>query len=115
MSIIGMLLVLAVAAFFVTVFLKLSPYYFEYYTVRSVMDNLAEDPAAQNMSRRTVLTTVDKRLYTNYVERVTKDHFSFKPLSRGYELRLNYEVREHLFANVEVVLSFAHQVAFAGE
>ena len=106
----GILFGLALAALLGTAVIKLAPHYMTYLTVKSVMNDVAEDPDSADRGRRGVLDLVDKRLYINGVASLPKGAFSVTPQKRGKELGVDYEVREHLFGNLDAVLTFAHTV-----
>lgn len=109
-SAVGLLFALLLGAFLLTVSLKLGPHYFEYFTIKSAMEKLNREPEFAAMGKQTAINQVEKDLYINNVRDVTSSDFGYKRISNGYELSVDYEVREHLFANVEAVLTFAHQV-----
>jgi hypothetical protein len=109
-SLSGILLGLVLAALLGTVAIKLAPHYMTFLTVKSVMNDIEEDPETAGLGRKAVLDLVNKRLYINGVSSVSTDVFTFTPQQRGKELGVQYEVREHLFGNLDALLTFAHKV-----
>lgn len=88
---------------------KLGPYYLQFWTVRTVMEDTARDPEAATMGRQAIIQTLERKLYINEVRTVKNDCFSFEKTDNGRILGVHYEVREHLFANLDAVLTFDHQ------
>jgi len=101
---------LCLAVFVVTVAAKLGPHYMEFLTIRSVMQELQEDPALSDVGKSNVLATVGKRLYINNVKSVATKDFHYKPTKNGYTLSVDYKEQEHLFGNLDVVMTFSHEV-----
>ncbi len=92
--------------------LKLGPHYLQFWTVRTVMDDTARDPDAATMGRQAIIQTLEKKLYINEVRSVKNESFSFEKTDTGRILGVHYEIREHLFANLDAVLTFDHQTLF---
>lgn len=106
----GVLFGLALLGFAVTLIVKLGPHYMEFATVKSSMQRVSENTEVVQRGRRAVLERLSNALYINNVDSVTPQDFTFDRITGGYELGVSYEAREHLFANVDVVLVFAHSV-----
>lgn len=106
----GMLFFLALAIFFVTVALKLGPHYMEYLEVRSVMRSLTEDSSLAEGGKSGIVKAIGNRLTINYIEGVDTKDFKIKRVKNGYQVGVKYDVREHLFANVDVLLTFQYEV-----
>lgn len=109
-GLVGMLFALVTAGFFATIGMKLGPRYMEFLTVKSVMKDVAEDPEQANAGKMSVFKTIENRLYINSVRSIDPNAFSYKKTSSGFRISVDYNVQEHLFANVDVVLNFAHEV-----
>lgn len=111
MSLLAMLFALVVAGFFLTVGLKLFPHYMDFLTVRSVMKDVAEDQTLVNGGKMSFHRTIQDRLYINSIRSIDPKVFSYRKTSDGYLIGVDYRVQEHLFANLDVILSFNHEVA----
>jgi len=109
-GLLALLFFLCLAIFVVTVAAKLGPHYMEFLTIRSVMQELKEDPSLSNMGKNSVLATVGKRLYINNVKSVATKDFAYRPTKNGYLLGVDYKEQEHLFGNLDVVMTFSHEV-----
>jgi hypothetical protein len=111
MGFLGLILVIGLAAFFGTILFKLGPLYLNFWTVRTVMEETAQQAASIEGGARGIQSSIDKRLYINAVEEVAAKDFQVKKIDTGrYQVNLDYEARVHLFFNVDAVASFSHQV-----
>lgn len=108
-SLIGVLMWVLLIGGAATVALKLGPYYLQFWTVRSVMDDTGRNPDIAGMGRQAIIQTLEKKLYINDVRSVKNENFSFEKTDTGRVLGVHYEVREHLFANLDAILTFDHQ------
>ena len=109
-GLVGILFALVMAGFLATILMKFGPHYIEFLTVKSVMKDVAEDREQANAGKMSVFKTIENRLFVNSVRGIEPKSFSYKKTSRGHRLGVDYQVQEHLFANVDVVLSFSHEV-----
>lgn len=105
----GLLVLLVVLGSLFMVGLRLAPHYYEYYLVKSAMERVREQPPTE-VNPRSLNDYLDNQIYIDNVRGVKIDAIKIRPLPEGYEVNLGYEVREHLFANVDAVLTFAHKV-----
>jgi len=106
----GLLFYLVLIMVGVTIVLKLGPHYIEYFEIRSVMRDLAKDPSLAGKDRHGLRRVLEDRLYMNYVEVINAKDFTYQKTDKGYRVRLKYEVKEHLFANVDALLTFSYEV-----
>lgn len=109
---IGILLVLGLAAFVVTVVLKLGPMYMNFWTLQTIMNKVASSPEAPEEGRQGIANLLSRNMDVNNVGHVGPKDFKIEKVDEGrYDLKLAYEQREHLFMNIDVVLKFEHEVA----
>ena len=106
LSLVGFLVVLAVVGFAAYVGMKLFPMYQEYYSVRSAMKGLANEPGVADMDPAKVQDLFFRRLYINYSENVKPQNVKFERTEGGWKMRVNYEVRRPLVGNLDVVGKF---------
>ena len=112
LSFFGWLLVIAAIASGVTLVLKLGPHYIDYYTIRSVMDGLPAD-RVHEMSRPEIREALQKRFKVNNIrDFAVADVITVERARDNTILDLAYERREHLFFNVDVVLTFSEQYRY---
>ena len=106
LSLVGFLVVLAVVGFAAYVGMKLFPMYQEYYSVRSAMKGLANEPGVADMDPAKIQDLFFRRLYINYSENVKPQNVKFERTEGGWKMRVNYEVRRPLVGNLDVVGRF---------
>jgi len=109
----SLITIIALAAFFGAILLKVGPLYMSFWTVRSIMEDTAEsyDPSKEGSSTRAILMSIEKRLDVNGVEHVKGSDFEIERTGeRRFKVILNYEQRVHLFFNIDVVAAFNHQI-----
>jgi len=112
LSFLGWLLVIAAIASGVTLVLKLGPHYIDYYTIRSVMQGLPAD-RVHEMSRPEIREALEKRFKVNNIRDFeVEDVVTVERQRDNTVLDLAYERREHLFFNVDVVLTFSEQYRY---
>lgn len=107
MTTIGMALVLAVAVFISTITIKLIPVYLEHFNVATALKGLAADPQVGGMTNREIHDGLSNRFSINDISdvdpkdvQVTRDEGHVKSMS------LDYEVRVHMFWNIDAVVHF---------
>jgi hypothetical protein len=111
-TLMGFVIVLAVAGIFAFVGMKLFPAYSEYYNVVSAMEQIAREPGSTRMSPAEILSSLEKRMYVNYVDEkfVNKRSFQIKRAGTGYTLTVKYERREPMVYNIDYVAKFERTV-----
>lgn len=111
-TLLGFVIVLAVAGIFAFVGMKLFPAYSEYYNVVSAMEQIAREPGSARWSPAEILTSLEKRMYVNYVDErfVNKRSFQIKRAGSGYTLSVKYERREPMVYNIDYVAKFERTV-----
>lgn len=103
---IGLVLVI----FFANLAIVMIPAYTSFWQVRSIMDGLAERPDVVSEGARGILRSIGSQLQVNGIRDLEAADFSLEPVAGGNQLALAYEVRKHLFFNVDVVMAFQHEV-----
>jgi hypothetical protein len=75
-------------------------------TVRDILQQIAEEVRGEDLDRAQVRERISKKLVINSVKGLKMQNVKVKGDDRGYVINANYEVRKHLFLNVDVVLVF---------
>lgn len=112
LTLIGFLIVLAVASFFIYCGMKLVPMYTEYYSVKQALKGIAEEPGVVNQEPSRIRDLFFRRLYINYSENVKPEHLKIERTDTGYRATVDYEVRRPLIYNLDVVGRFHAQQDF---
>ena len=110
MTAIGWLLVLGLIAFFTLITLRLVPAYLEFAKVTSVLESLQNEPGITRKTRGEIIQMITKRFDVNDVYQVDAKQVKIKKEKGVLTVSINYERREHLVGNVDVVTTFDKQV-----
>lgn len=112
MTMLGFLITLCVVIFFAYVGMKIVPMYIEFYSVKQALKGLAEDSSLAGASKDEIRKFYQRRLEMNYADHVKEmDALKFDSGEGGLKLVVDYERREPLLANLDVVGKFhAEQV-----
>lgn len=108
-TLIGFIIVLAIAGFFMFLGAKLFPMYSEFYAVKSAMNQVRLTPGSASMSPENVWNILDKNFAVGYVSSVKRQHMSLVR-KNGSFLRITYEVRRPLAYNLDIIAKFDHTV-----
>ena len=106
----AVLIVIVLVVFFVHVAIAMVPAYAGYWQVRSIMDRMPEKPKVIAKGPRSILQNLGTQLSINNVRNVSRSDFKLERAEDGLNLKLSYQVREQLIANVDVIMTFDHQV-----
>jgi hypothetical protein len=109
LSLIGFILVLALALFVSFLGMKIGPIYLEYYSVVNAMNGLAAEKGSAKLSPYQIRLKFITRLNVSYAENVKEKHIRLTR-GNGVLLRVAYEVREPIIGNLDVVAKFDNSV-----
>ena len=101
LSLLGWIVVLIVLAVFGTAAFRMVPAYMEYNTIKS-----ATDSKTALMSEREIRDALSKRFIINQVNAITANDLVVSKEGGRVSVAVDYEVREPLFYNVSVVMTF---------
>lgn len=110
LSLFAWLILIALAAFLLVVALKLVPIYLDYFNAVESLEAVAREPGTSKENKRVIWSKIDKRLNLSYVDAVKAEHFQVEVSKGKTILILKWEVREHLFGNLDVVAAFEKRV-----
>ena len=103
MGALGMLIVIVAG---ITLTLKLAPHYIDFYTMQSVIEGLPPQEV-RGMTRTNLNEALQKRFKINNLRDFKiRDIIELERSRDGTVLMVKYERREHLFFNVDVVITF---------
>jgi hypothetical protein len=106
LSPIGVLFMVCFFALTLLIALKLSTHYMDFFSIRSAFQEQATLPSAKTAGYREMMDNVDKQLRMNSVRDFDFKNAYFSKSTGVPVIGFAYEVREHMFANIDVVLSF---------
>lgn len=110
MTPIGWILVFLLIAFFTLVALKLVPIYLDSFTIGSVISDMRQEPGIGAKTPREVVAMIEKRLDINMVEGITADDIFVEKIGDTMTISAEYEIREKMVGNVDVIVSFSKSV-----
>lgn len=114
MGMLGVIVIIGLVTFFATIVLKVGPLYLDFWTLRTIMNEVAASPTQIEGGSRGIVSAIDKRLNINSVYNRKGSDFVVKKTDQGlYRVTLDYEDRVHLFFNVDAIAAFKHQVEIA--
>lgn len=108
-TMIGFIIVLALAGFFLLIGAKLFPIYSEYFAVKAAMKQIKETSGASTYPPDRMWGALDQRFNIGYVDSVKRNNMEIMR-KNGVFLRIKYEVRKPLVYNLDIVAMFDHTV-----
>jgi hypothetical protein len=116
MSINTMMIVIVLVVFFATLLFRLGPGYMSFWTMKSIMDEVAQSPEPILGGRVAIMKVLENRMMINNVRDVDAKSFTFTKNDDGnFDVTLAYEQRIHLFFNIDAVLTFDHTIVVKGQ
>lgn len=109
----GWLLIIGVALFFVLIGLKMVPTYLENYSIKQVLASMEEDRTLREKSRGELKKIVLKRFKINSVYQFNKDNIKVTSEKGAKVIDIAYEVRKPVAGNVAIVMDFKEQARIA--
>ena len=106
MTAIGWLLVLGLIAFFTLITLRLIPAYLEFAKVSSVLESLQDEPGITRKSKTEIIKMITKRFDVNDVYDVDPKIVKVSKDKGVLKVSINYERREHMVGNIDVIATF---------
>ena len=88
------------------------PVYIQSWNVQSVLDGIKEEQTGKELpfTKSQVRSLLDKRLNINQISVVDDKQFELEKTADGLSVSAEYEVREELLANIDVVMKFSNSV-----
>lgn len=108
MSLWGGVFVTALIVFTSLLIVKMSGAYYDYYTLNKTIRNALAGQIANDFSESEFVDRVAKNMQINGIRIDLTKELTYDKRQSPPVVVLNYEKREHLFLNVDVVMSF-HQ------
>ena len=105
-TMLGFLITLCLVIFFAYCAMKIVPMYIEYYSVKKALASIASDRQAADDSREKLRERFARHMQIDYVSTVKPEMLKIESTDNGYRLVMDYERRESLFANLDVVGKF---------
>lgn len=109
---ISWVVLLFVLGFFVFTGLKLYPHYYEYFTVRNVVQHLSTNPDVRKMSKQQAWQVLTKGFRIDNVKSMKREdlYIDYNKQTGKRTIGLAYERRTHMYLNIDVVLVFKTEI-----
>ncbi len=108
-SVLGVLVILALFSFFLTVSIRLLPPYMEGRSVKAAIESVAE-ALSPDASIRDVVRRIDSTFITNRIESLNSRQVKVYREDGKIIIDATYEMRTPLFDNVDAVLMFPDNI-----
>jgi hypothetical protein len=105
-SMVGWMLIAVVVIIFGSAGIKIIPAYMEYNTIKGTINNVLMDQKVALKSDREILDDIDRRFMINNVSSIRARDIGIAKQPNRVTLSVDYEVRENLFANIDLVMRF---------
>ena len=106
MTMLGFLITLSVVILFLFCGMKIVPMYIEYYSVKMALASIANEQSASATSKDAIRALFARHLKIDYVKIIKPDMLKIEATDSGFNLTVDYERREELIANLDVVGRF---------
>ena len=111
MGLMGLLVTINLIAFFMTLLLKLGPLDVQFWTVRSILRDVAASSEIHPTDPHELSESLVKRLNVNGIAGIGAKHFKIEKQDKATDrIAFANERRVHLFDNLDAVARFDHQV-----
>ena len=111
MTMLGFLITLSVVIMFIFCGMKIVPMYIEYYSVKKMLATISGNPEAASASKDKIRGLFARSLQIDYVKIIKPEMLKIETTESGYNLVVDYERREELIANLDVVAKFRAEQA----
>ena len=112
MSSAGFILTIALGFLLLTCTLKMLPAYIQNWNVQSVLDSVQSEHLERStpLTKAEIRSRINRRLNINQITVLTSKQIVIEKTAEAYTVLANYEVREQLFSNIDVVMKFDNNV-----
>lgn len=114
----GALTMMIMALFFgglLTLAIKIGPAYLDDFTIQEALESLDGTDGLSHMGPAQVRSLINKRLSVNNVDGFDPKNISVEKNGELVVIKVDYEVRNNIFRNVDTVVHFQHEYEFQGQ
>ncbi|MEC8898072.1 MULTISPECIES: DUF4845 domain-containing protein [unclassified Marinobacter] len=114
----GALTMMIMALFFgglLTLAIKIGPAYLDDFTIQEALESLDGTEGLSQMGPAQVRSLINKRLSVNNVDGFDPKNISVEKNGELVVIKVDYEVRNNIFRNVDTVVHFQHEYEFKGQ
>lgn len=102
----GWMIAIVVAAMIGTAALKIIPAFLDFNTIKGLIENVLSDPKVGLQSPEEIRIDLSKRFQINRVDVIQATDLDISKQGSEVVIKVDYEVRENYFANIDFVISF---------
>ena len=106
MTMLGFLITLSVVILFVFCGMKIVPMYIEYYSVKKALASIANEQDTSSATKDKIRAMFARHITIDYVKIIKPEMLQIQTTDSGFNLVVDYERREELIANLDVVGRF---------
>lgn len=110
MTALSLLLLALVVGFFLICLVKIGPVYLESMTVKSIVEQAAEEARNEELGKAEIHDRIAKKLLINTVSGMNMEDVEVRGIGEDMEIDANYEVRKPLLFNIDVVVKFEDMI-----
>ncbi|MBD3657325.1 MULTISPECIES: DUF4845 domain-containing protein [Marinobacter] len=114
-SAITMLIMVLFFGSLLTLVIKLGPAYLDDITIQEALESLDGTEGLSDMGPAQVRTLINKRLSVNNVRGFDAKQILVEKNGEFVVIKVDYEVRNNIFRNVDTVVSFKHEYEMKGK
>jgi hypothetical protein len=115
LTLIGFVMVLAVAGCVAYLAMRVVPMYLEYMQVVKAMEGVAQEPGIETMDPDRIHNLIGRRFNIGYVETVDNHDVKIIRDPNGMRLSVAYDVRKPVVSNIDLIAHFEKTVNVGGK
>lgn len=105
----GWMLAIVVAAMVSTAAIKLIPAFLDFNTIKGLIENVLSDPKVGLQSPEEIRINIAKRFQINRVNVIQASDLAISKEGGEVVIKVDYEVRENYFANIDFAITFERE------
>jgi hypothetical protein len=113
-TLISLIFILGVVAFFILLILKIGPIYLDHMKVVNALAAIEKTTDVETLSEAEIRASLDKRFNLNYVADVKAQDMKISKRGNYLKVEANYEVVEKIVGNISALVEF-HDVIEVGK
>lgn len=106
LTVVGWLVILVVVMVLGSAGIKVIPAYIEFNTISGIIQRTLQDSKVSLKSENEILSDIGRRFYVNTVKSIEPRDLLVTKEPSGMTVTVDYEVRENLFGNIDLVVVF---------
>jgi hypothetical protein len=112
---IGLVFVVFVLGALVLLGFRLLPAYVQFFTVKSALKEITQNPELRNAGAQEIRAAFDKRAMVNDIKVIQGKELEIEKAGNGFTLSANYSQQIPLFQNVSACIDFAASSSTGGK